>query len=66
MSPTILVVDDDEDILVELERTLSKRGYSVTTTTSPDIALERRSVRFADHFNDLHEGDRRRPSGMIS
>jgi Trypsin len=28
--------------------------------------LERRSVRFVDHFNDLHEGDRRRPSGMIS
>ncbi len=59
MSPTILVVDDDEDILVELERTLSKRGYSVTTTTSPDIALGRAtSEDFGVVLSDLRIGAR--------
>lgn len=40
MSETLLIVDDDADFLVELERTLAKRGFVVMTTTSPDRAFE--------------------------
>ena len=59
MSPTILIVDDDADLLGELERTLSKRGYTVTTTTSPDDALAKAtSEDFAAVLTDLRIGAR--------
>jgi ATP-dependent Lon protease len=40
MSPTILVVDDEVNLLVLLDRTLSKEGYDVRTTTDAYEALE--------------------------
>jgi two-component system response regulator HydG len=40
VSARLLLVDDDVDMCVELERMLEKRGFDVTTTTSADAALE--------------------------
>ncbi|HVW28348.1 MAG TPA: sigma-54 dependent transcriptional regulator [Polyangiaceae bacterium] len=40
MSKRLLLVDDDVDMCVELERMLEKRGFEVETTTSADKALQ--------------------------
>lgn len=37
---TILIVDDDEQVLIELERLLEDQGYSTTTAWSGREALE--------------------------
>jgi two-component system response regulator HydG len=39
VSKRLLLVDDDVDMCVELERMLEKRGFEVETTTSADKAL---------------------------
>jgi CheY-like chemotaxis protein len=37
---TILIVDDDEQVLIELERLLEDQGYSTTTAWSSGEALQ--------------------------
>lgn len=37
--PTLLIIDDDENILKSLERLLVRRGFSVTTMVDPTAAL---------------------------
>ena len=40
-APHVLVVDDQPDIVTMLERALSRHGFRIDTTTSPDDALSR-------------------------
>ena len=40
MNSSVLVVDDEENLLVLLDRLLSKDGYQVKTTTDPYEALD--------------------------
>lgn len=42
--PHVLVVDDNEEIATMLQRALSRHGFRIDSTTSPDDALAR-----ADH-----------------
>ncbi len=39
LNSSVLVVDDEENLLVLLDRVLSKEGYQVKTTTDADEAL---------------------------
>jgi CheY-like chemotaxis protein len=39
-SPLVLVVDDNEDIVNMLRHALSRHGFRIETTTSPEEALE--------------------------
>lgn len=43
-SPLVLVVDDNEDIVTMLRHALTRHGFRIDTTTSPEEALEK-----ADH-----------------
>ncbi|HVR71383.1 MAG TPA: response regulator [Vicinamibacteria bacterium] len=40
-SPRVLVVDDQADIVTMLQRALSRHGFNIDCTTSPDDALAR-------------------------
>ncbi|MCG6881658.1 MAG: hypothetical protein LJE96_21250 [Deltaproteobacteria bacterium] len=40
-SKTVLVVDDEQDILDLVRFSLSKEGYQVTCTTTGEAAIER-------------------------
>jgi len=40
LNSPVLVVDEEENLLVLLDRVLSKEGYQVKTTTDADEALE--------------------------
>jgi DNA-binding NtrC family response regulator len=40
MNSSVLVVDDEENLLVLLDRVLSKEGYQVKTAINGDEALE--------------------------
>jgi DNA-binding response OmpR family regulator len=40
-SPRVLVVDDQQDIVTMLQRALSRHGFTIDSTTSPDDALAR-------------------------
>ena len=40
-APRVLVVDDQPDIVAMLQRALSRHGFTIDTTTSPDEALAR-------------------------
>ena len=39
-SPLVLVVDDNEDIVTMLRHALTRHGFRIETTTSPEEALE--------------------------
>jgi two-component system response regulator AtoC len=39
-SPLVLVVDDNEDIVTMLRHALTRHGFRIDTTTSPEEALE--------------------------
>lgn len=52
---TILIVDDDEQVLIELERLLEDQGYSTTTAWSGRQALEFLQSRSFDFV--LLDGD---------
>ncbi|HEV2115528.1 MAG TPA: response regulator [Terriglobales bacterium] len=55
---TILIVDDDEQVLIELERLLEDQGYSTTTAWSGREALQQlqsRSFDFVLLDRDLHD-----------
>jgi DNA-binding response OmpR family regulator len=39
-SPHVLVVDDNEDIVTMLRHALSRHGFRIDSTTSPDEALQ--------------------------
>jgi CheY-like chemotaxis protein len=45
---TILIVDDDEQVLIELERLLEDQGYNTTTAWSGREALQRLQSRSFD------------------
>lgn len=54
----ILIVDDDEQVLIELERLLESEGYSTTTAWSRDEALAySKKWRFDLLLVDEHVGD---------
>jgi len=54
----ILIVDDDEDVLIELERLLEGEGYSTVTAWSGQEALElSESSKFDLLLVDDHLGD---------
>lgn len=38
-APRILIVDDDPEVATMLARSLSRRGYQIDSTSSPDEAL---------------------------
>lgn len=40
-SPRVLVVDDQQDIVTMLQRALSRHGFRIDSTTSPEDALAR-------------------------
>ena len=40
-SPHVLVVDDNEDIVTMLRHALTRHGFRIDTTTSPEEALEK-------------------------
>jgi DNA-binding NtrC family response regulator len=40
-SPRVLVVDDQQEIVTMLQRALSRHGFRIDSTTSPDDALAR-------------------------
>jgi DNA-binding response OmpR family regulator len=40
-SPRVLVVDDQQDIVTMLQRALSRHGFKIDSTTSPQDALAR-------------------------
>ena len=40
-APRVLVVDDQQDIVAMLQRALTRHGFTIDTTTSPDDALAR-------------------------
>lgn len=58
----ILIVDDDQDVLIELERLLEDQGYSTTTAWSSQEALALADqLRFDlllvdDHLGDIDRG----------
>ena len=53
-SPLVLVVDDNEDIVTMLRHALSRHGFRIETTTSPEAALEMATqTRYDAAFLDL-------------
>lgn len=42
-TPRILIVDDDPEVATMLARSLSRRGFQIDSTSSPDEALARAS-----------------------
>jgi two-component system response regulator PilR (NtrC family) len=58
-SPTVLVVDDEADLLELLEMTLSRMGLDVVKASSVKVALAKLAQR---HF-DLCLTDMRLPDG---
>lgn len=53
-SPLVLVVDDNEDIVTMLRHALSRHGFRIDTTTSPEEALEMAvKTRYDAAFLDL-------------
>lgn len=52
---TILIVDDDEQVLIDLERLLEDQGYSTTTAWSGRDALQMLQARSFDFV--LLDGD---------
>lgn len=40
-NPHILIVDDDPDVTAMLQRSLSRRGFRIDSTSSPDEALQK-------------------------
>ena len=40
----VLVVDDDENIRLVLQKTITKQGYHVSTARNAEEALDRKSV----------------------
>ena len=53
-SPLVLVVDDNEDIVTMLRHALTRHGFRIDTTTSPEEALEMaEKTRYDVAFLDL-------------
>jgi len=53
-SPRVLVVDDQQDIVTMLQRALSRHGFTIDSTTSPDDALSRAdATKYDAAFVDL-------------
>lgn len=47
-NPRILIVDDDPDVTAMLERSLSRRGFRIDITSSPEEALEKADATVYD------------------
>jgi len=53
-NPHVLVVDDNQDIVKMLKDALSRHGFRIDTTTSPEEAMERaESTRYDAALLDL-------------
>ena len=50
MPPTIMIVDDDDQILVLVEILLRRQGYQVLKAPSPTVALELLNTTIPDLF----------------
>lgn len=59
MKPNILIIDDDTDICVLLQKYLSKKGFNVETTYSASKAIERiKGEKYDVVFCDYRLGDK--------